>query len=546
MSLRKMSLRPGRLLAIATVVLAVAAACSSDGDDASTPAPTTTVESGTDDRPNEDDAGGAETTTPPTTTEHVEVSSPCVPGPDDLPMSSALETGPTSSAYYQTVSAFEYADMERTHIHPADFYFGDADDACVVSSRSLEGEHLSSYNIVTRDRGEAFLYGTDPEPYVVKFDLETGEVVWTTELPTIEDNFGWVGLVVTHGNGDVYAVHSRTLVRLDPGSGEILARIDLPPPSGSLASDTVYNGFTVAPNGLIVAKSYGRPAGCNENGTAALLECVDDANPQPPSVLATLDPITLEVLSTVELPEVATGRPAVAEFDGDVVIYLNGADNVYRLRLDGNDLTLDDTWQYGGFLTDGQTGSSSVVVMGDWVAFQTNGTPSQAQMTVHVVSQADSNVSASREPFTPAPGPSFTPSSVTADPTSMAVYTQDGGRGQIARLDFDEENVELAETWVVDQRTINHLTLIGHPDERVLVSTDAPDAVTGLFGDADYEEQVVWRSADTGEELARSEPLPPPFIGGPVTPGFDGNHFYLGLDGTIRELFTTCADPGCD
>ena len=47
------------------------------------------------------------------------------------------------------------------------------------------------------------------------------------------------------------------------------------------------------------------------------------------------------------------------------------------------------------------------------------------------------------------------------------------------------------------------------PDARVLVSTDAPDAVRGLLtGSSDYEEQVVWRAADTGEELARSAVLP--------------------------------------
>ncbi len=529
-----------RRVAISAVLLSVAVACGSSDDDGVDGASTT--------------AGGAEggTTAPSTSSTSstpstlVEAGGSCVPGEGDLPMSTALEPGPSAGAYYDTVSPFEYADMERTHIHPADFYFGAPGEECVVASRALDGMHLNSYNIVTRDRGEAFLYGTEPEPYVVKFDLDSGAVMWETALPTIDDNFAWVGLVVTHGNGDIYAVHSRTLVRIDPASGEILARADLPPVSGTLASDTVYNGFTVAPNGLIVAKSYGRPAGCAENGTAAITECVNEDNPQPRSAIVTLDPITLEVLSTVELPEVATGRPAVAEFEDDVFVYLNGADNVYRIRLDGSDLTVDDTWQFGGFLTDGQTGSSSVVVMGDWVAFQTNGTPSTALMTVYVVSQADDTVSTSLDPFTPAPGPSFTPSSLTADPTSMSIYSQDGGRGQIAGLDFDEASVELTEKWVVDQRTINHLTLIGPPEERVLVSTDAPDVLTGLASGVDYDEQVVWRSADTGEERARSEILPNTFIGGPVTPGFEGAHFYLGLDGTIRELFATCPDPVCD
>lgn len=80
----------------------------------------------------------------------------------------------------------------------------------------------------------------------------------------------------------------------------------------------------------------------------------------------------------------------------------------------------------------------------------------------------------------------------------------------------------------------------------MLVSTDAPDAVLGLLsGSTDYEEQVVWRSAETGEALARSPVLAPMFNGGPVTPGFDGTILYLGLDGVIRELSTAGATSVC-
>ncbi|ETR68842.1 MAG: hypothetical protein OMM_10120, partial [Candidatus Magnetoglobus multicellularis str. Araruama] len=123
------------------------------------------------------------------------------------------------------------------------------------------------------------------------------------------------------------------------------------------------------------------------------------------------------------------------------------------------------------------------------------------------------------------------------------------GRGQIACLKFveGEGGGELVERWVIDQRTLNHLALIGPPEARMLVSTDAPGAVMGLFtGNLDYDEQVVWRSADTGEELARSDVLPAMFNGGPVTPGFYGTLFYLGLDGVIHELSTAGPNPVCE
>jgi sugar lactone lactonase YvrE len=475
--------------------------------------------------------------------------SSCIPREEAYPISTALDPGPISSAFYNTVSPFEYSDIERTHVHPADFY-GPGWENVTVSSRALDGLHKRAYNIVTRDRNEAFLYGAEPIPYVLKFDLDTGAVAWRTELPVIEDNFNWIGLVAVHGNGDLYAVHARTLVRLDPDSGIIKVRADLPPPSGSAANDTVYNGFSIAPNGLIVGKSFGRPAGCEFTGTEAILKCVTEETPQPPSLVVTLDPNTLEILGSVELPEVATGRPAITQFEGKDYIYLNGANNVYRIRLEGTELILEDDWRYSNFLKQGQTGASSVAVMGNWVAFQTNGTPSTTPMTVHVVSQEDANLSVSRDPFTPVPmGRSFVSSSLSADPDSMLVYSQDAGRGQIACLKFveDEGGGELLERWVIDQRTLNHLALIGPPEARVLVSTDAPGAVMGLFtGNLDYDEQVVWRSADTGEALARSDVLSPMFNGGPVTPGFYGTLFYLGLDGVIHELSTVGPNPVCE
>ena len=298
-----------------------------------------------------------------------------------------------------------------------------------------------------------------------------------------------------------------------------------------------------------MAKSFGRPAGCEAEGLG-IFDCVTDETPQPPSVFAAIDPETLEVVDSVEVPESVFGRPAITQFEGLEYIYLNAADAVYRVALDGSELSLDP-WLYSGFLKDGQGGPTSVAGMGDWVVFQTNGLPGTVPMTVHVVSQADPTVSLERDPFTPGGlGRSFVSSSLSADPETLRIYSQDTGRGQIAGLELVETGdgaSELVERWVVDQRTLNHMALIGPPEARVLVSTDAPDAVMGMLtGSTDYEEQVVWRSAETGEELARSPVLPPMFNGGPVTPGFDGTILYLGLDGVIRELSTAGSTPVCE
>ncbi|MEO1230025.1 MAG: hypothetical protein AAFZ18_14060, partial [Myxococcota bacterium] len=76
------------------------------------------------------------------------------------------------------------------------------------------------------------------------------------------------------------------------------------------------------------------------------------------------------------------------------------------------------------------------------------------------------------------------------------------------------------------------------PHARVFVATDAPEILRGLLDpEARVDEQVVWRDAASGEELARSETLPTQMqIGSPLAPGFFGVWYYLGTNGEIVEL----------
>ncbi len=61
--------------------------------------------------------------------------------------------------------------------------------------------------------------------------------------------------------------------------------------------------------------------------------------------------------------------------------------------------------------------------------------------------------------------------------------------------------------------------------------------VTSVQELATYEtEAVVFRSAETGRELARSRQLPKVTSGALVTPGDNGRINYLGLGGEIFRL----------
>src|SRR5690349_19153017 len=94
--------------------------------------------------------------------------------------------------------------------------------------------------------------------------------------------------------------------------------------------------------------------------------------------------------------------------------------------------------------------------------------------------------------------------------------------------------------WTAQQRTTEFLSLIGPRGRRMLVATD-------FLGQAPYfntTQFVVWRYAQTGHELARTEQqLPAMTTGTMIQPYYFGKIFYMGLDGDLFEL-TVPPPPG--
>jgi hypothetical protein len=88
--------------------------------------------------------------------------------------------------------------------------------------------------------------------------------------------------------------------------------------------------------------------------------------------------------------------------------------------------------------------------------------------------------------------------------------------------------------WTVQQRTTEFLALIGPRGRRVVVDTDIPP---GQCPNANTTDFVVWRDAQTGQELARTgQPLPAMTSGTMIQPYYFGNMFYTGLEGNLIEL----------
>jgi hypothetical protein len=205
---------------------------------------------------------------------------------------------------------------------------------------------------------------------------------------------------------------------------------------------------------------------------------------------------------------------------------------VFRYIYQDRRLTLDTSWNPGTVVLPGQSGPTAVSVMRDWAIFATNGVPAATPQSVIAINQADASLQFSNQPFAAVPSPeSQSTSAVTLDPLRSRIFVADALAGRIAALELDNDGLHTV--WTAPQRTSEFQALIGPAERRVLVGTDVP---LGQKIGSNTEDQVVWRNADTGYELARSPLLPAVTSGTMVAPGYAGRMYYPALNGTISEL----------
>lgn len=154
-----------------------------------------------------------------------------------------------------------------------------------------------------RDPSVAWVERIDPrslEPLARSADLPAGPF--------------WPGGLGAHADGSLHVVFGHWCHRLS-ASLEVLASRSLPQPRP-------YNSFVTLDDGTLAMKDL-------------------DLQLREPARLVLLDPATLDLRSSVELPEPAIARLAA---DGDVV-YVVGATTAWRYRWDGTRCSLDDGWR---------------------------------------------------------------------------------------------------------------------------------------------------------------------------------------------------------
>ncbi|SFS07051.1 hypothetical protein SAMN04487846_2185 [Microbacterium sp. cf046] len=480
------------------------------------------------------------TPTPPA--DETAAGGPLVGDPSLLAGEEECVAAADNEPWYPTIAAFEVHDSERTHLYDCASFLGATTDSNAVFAYSSPDVYVTPYNIVGRGPDELYIYGggygDDPTAsgsFVSRVEPGSLREVWRRVLINthVTGEWNYPGVLNAMAEDDLIVVYGYRIARIDPDDGTVIASATLPT-GDSEPGDTAYNGYDAFPDGTIIAKTVNRQPGCTEQGFSAFLQCPDPSS-APASVLVAIDPSTLEVIDQVTLPEMMGGRVTTTVYDGTNMIYLPGATKLYRYTFADGTLSADESWGPVSYLKDGQTAASAMAVIGDQVVGMTNGgAPTSTPMSVFSVSQADSTQVGNLQPFADSDSDnSFIPSMVSVDPDNGRVYVMDAGAAMIGAVDVGEGTLDLA--WTADQRTLSFTTLVGPPDQRILIGTHIP--VKTFKGLQDYTtEEVVWRDADSGDELARSSVFPKMTTGILVTPGYGGLQYFLAADGHIISL----------
>jgi hypothetical protein len=447
-----------------------------------------------------------------------------------------------NTPWFPTMGAFEVHDSDRTHLYDCAHFLGDDSSSNDVFAYSSTQQYVTPYNIVDRGPNELYIYGggygddaAASGSFVSRVEPGTLNEVWRRVLINthVTGEWNYPGVLNVLDDGTLVVIYGSHIAKIDAATGDVLASATLPT-GDSKPGDTAYNGYDALPDGTIIAKTVNRQPGCTEQGFSAFLDCPDPLS-APASVLVAIDGRSLQVLAQTTLPEMIGGRLTTTRYNGSDVIYLPGATKLYRYTYANGVFAPDPSWGPVSYLKKGQTAASAMAVMGDEVVGMTNGgAPTSTPMSVFAVSQADSTKVANLQPFADSGAKnSFIPSMVSVDPENNRVYVMDAGVGSVAGIDL--ENGKLSVAWSQDQRTLSFTSLVGPKDQRVLIGTDIPVKYYKQLKNYSTEE-VVWRDAKSGKELARSSAFPKMTQGILVTPTYAGLQYFLTSDGHIIAL----------
>lgn len=461
----------------------------------------------------------------------------------------AIAAKHTSPGYFPSLNAAEIADSRRSGFFPAASFTGSFEGANDVYAWRSADRYQGLTYMCNRHPGELYLVGGDyppnsgpmpPGPYIAKVDATTGEEIWRTYVDNANVTGRWIGNANLNilDNGNIPFSWSNQIVLLDGDTGRILKHNTLPTGEAP-AADVNYKHLTIASDRTLILKCQTRPTGETSQGTKAIIQGVMKGLPQPNSHLCAVDPETLEVLDDMPMPEPATAPHIIAAYEGRIAIYIPTVSSVIRCFWDpaSRTLSMDESWVMKP-MKPGQATATAPTMIGEWIAVQTNGAPSnQSASSIAVAHEDDASRMQVVFPFGDlGPGEwSFAPPKPGGDPENSMIYSADAGVGKVAGVRIDQATGALETVFVIDDRTTTFQPVIGPKDRRVLLLTnmkmDDPNQqiMQATLGGA-YSEQMTWRDAATGRLLAESDFFEPITINSLTTPGFGGRVYFPTLE----------------
>ena len=460
--------------------------------------------------------------------------------------------GIETPGYFQSFNGAELTDSERSGIWPCATFTGSFTGSNTVYAYRFPESYINAAYVNNRLPGEMYivgggnppLTGTMPAgPYMSKVNATTGVEEWRTYFDNGNVSGNWIAATnlnilpdgnIIHGWGDNVAL-------VDGRTGMILKTNNLP--TGDADPDGVnFKHVTIAPDGTVIMKDQTRPYGSDMQGTTAIIVGNMEGLTQPNAVLVAVDPKTLEVLDSIDLPQPSTTPHIITTYNDQIAIYVAMDSLIQRYFWDADSKTLsqDETWESSPTV-EGQTTPDAPTVLGDWIVLQTNGLGSSTvASSIVVVNQNDSSNTQTIYPFGDLPdgGFSLAPPKPGADPDNNMIYSADMGIGKVAGISIDPDTGDMETVFVLDNNTSTFQMLIGPPDQRVLILSNN---VTDDAGN--QTEQVTWRNAATGELYAASDFFEPLTSNSVIPPGFGGRFYFpTGLGVISLQVMPTPAD----
>jgi len=462
----------------------------------------------------------------------------------------ACQQASPTPGYYSSLNGAEIADSERSGVFPCATFTGSWDGPNTVYAYRSEDDYPGISYINNRRPGELYIVGgeyptpKDPRylaPYIAKADASTGRQIWRTYLDNANVSGRWIGNANLNilADGNIAFAWSHLVALVDGDTGEILKTNTLSSGAAPI-EDVNFKHLTIAPDGTLILKDQTRPVGCTLQGTMAIIACTRQGMKSPNSVLVAVDPVTLEVLHSLDLPEPAPSPHIIAPLGDRVAIYMGMENTLGRFFWDpaAKKLSIDESWQVRP-LAEGQQALTAPTVVGDWIAVQTNGLFSDKKASsVVVVHRDDASRTETIFPFGELKDHefSFAPPKPGADPANHMVYSADMGMRKVAGIRIDPATGKLSTAFVVDDISNTFQPVIGPADKRVLMLTDIRlpieiEPILLAVEKSNYTERLTWRDAATGEILAASDHFEPLTVNSLTTPGFGGRAYFPTADG---------------